>query len=156
MDEVTKRINRVAESILENERLTSDLDDASAKVLLTWVLACGKTIAQDTAGLDDDAAEKAMYPRLKAMRRMMRSINKWIIKLPDADHESSLNLLAKIIDRAAGIYGQDFTPPTLEKQNTFLQEQAEYTGNSPQLIENLRNLIEDPDNYKPIWEKKNG
>jgi hypothetical protein len=37
--EITRRIKRTAESILENERLTADLDDEAAKELLNWAAA---------------------------------------------------------------------------------------------------------------------
>jgi hypothetical protein len=50
MYEVSQRIERAAESILENERLTADLDDAAAQVLIDWGLACAELIAGSTDG----------------------------------------------------------------------------------------------------------
>jgi len=72
MDQLNKRIDRAAESILENEALSSELDDAAAKVLLQWGVARATTIATETAGLDEQAAEGVMYPRQKALRRLLR------------------------------------------------------------------------------------
>jgi len=43
--DLEQRASRAAESILEDESLTSDLDDVAAKVLLDWGLACAKAIA---------------------------------------------------------------------------------------------------------------
>ena len=35
-EEIRRRVERAAESILENERLTADLDDQAADFLLDW------------------------------------------------------------------------------------------------------------------------
>ena len=40
MYEITRRIKRAAESILENEGLTADLDDEAAQVFLTGGRSC--------------------------------------------------------------------------------------------------------------------
>jgi len=48
MDELTRRAQDLAESILENESLTADLDDAAAKVLIDWGVACAEIIAHST------------------------------------------------------------------------------------------------------------
>ena len=80
MEQLLKRISRVAESLMENERLTADLDDEAAQQLLSWGISCAKTIMQSTAGLDDEAAEKATYPRMRATRRLMRETNRWVQK----------------------------------------------------------------------------
>lgn len=72
-----QRAVRAAESILGNETLTNDLDDEAASVLLDWALAWAERVAHSTSRLDDEAAQEAMYPRLKAIRKMMRSINRW-------------------------------------------------------------------------------
>jgi hypothetical protein len=142
MNELVQRVTRVAESILENERLTADLDDAAAKVLLDWGVACAEMIAQSTAGLNNLEAEEVMYPRLRATRRLMRSVNKWIAKQLEMDDEGSATLLAKIIKQAAIIYGESFMPPDNDRRNAFLRQQAEVTDNPPQIIANLRELLE--------------
>ena len=77
MDEFADRSRRAVESLLENESLTSSLDDAAAQVLLKWGTDCAKLIVSSTAGLDAASAEDAMYPRMRALRRLMRRVNKW-------------------------------------------------------------------------------
>ncbi len=137
---LTQRTNRVAESILENERLTADLDDATAQVLLDWGIACAKVIVQSTTGLDDTEAEEAMYPRLRATRRLMRLVNRWIPKRLNMESEDHTAQLTKIIEQAEVIYGEGFTPPGNEQQEAFLHRTL--ADSPPQIVKNLRTLIE--------------
>ena len=65
-DHLESRTRRAVESLLENESLTADLDDAAAKELLDWGIAHAKEIISDTADMDDEGAEEAMYPRMSA------------------------------------------------------------------------------------------
>jgi hypothetical protein len=139
--EVALRISRVTQSILENESLTADLDDTAAKELLDWGITCAKKIAQDTVGLNDAEAEETMSPRLRATRRLMRSVNSWVAKQGKMDAEASTTSLTKIIEQATIIYGEDFTPPDSERQAAFLRQQ---TDNPQQMIASLRELLENP------------
>ncbi len=141
-DELSKRTNRVVESILENETLTADLDDVAAKELLDWAIAWVKMIAQSTADLDDADAEDAMYPRLRATRRLMRGVNRWIGHQEKMDTEASARSLTKIIEQVAIIYGDDFTPPPNDELLAFTIQQAESSENPQQMIINLRQLLQ--------------
>jgi hypothetical protein len=118
---VEKRKTRVAESLLENEALTADLDDSAAKELLNWILEHGKGIAQDTFGLSDQEADEAMYPRLKGLRRMCRSINKFSRTLGHTKSiDETLPILRQIIKRAAPVYGTETTIPTDASLTRFI------------------------------------
>jgi hypothetical protein len=142
-EELTQRINQVTQSILENESLTADLDDTAAKELLDWGIACARKIAQDTTGLNNSEAEETMSPRLRATRRLIRSVNSWIARRGEMDVEASSSSLSEIIEHAATIYGESFTPPDNERRAAFLRQQ---TDNPQQMIANLRGLLENPDN----------
>jgi hypothetical protein len=142
MAEFTRRVARAAETILENERLTADLDDAAAKVLLEWGVACAERIAQGTAGLDDAEAERVMSPRLRATRRLMRSVNRWIASRWEMDAESSAAVLTQIIDQAAIIYGEEFEPPVQEQRDAFVKQIPALVDRPAQLIADLRALVE--------------
>ena len=48
MAEIQQRIQRAAESILENEALSADLDDDAAKLLLDWGVKRAEQIAIQT------------------------------------------------------------------------------------------------------------
>lgn len=140
--ELTKRINRAAESILGNERLTADLDDAAANALLNWGVACAEMIAGSTAGLNDAEAEKVLSLRLRSTRRLMRSVNKWIAKRGEMDAEGSAELLAKIVEQATVIYGEAFALPDDDRRDVFLKQELEFSDDPPQMISNLRDLLE--------------
>ena len=143
---LSERINRVAESLLENERLTSDLDDTAAKVLLDWGLSVAKQIVQGTADVDDDkAAEQAMYPRLRATRRLMRSVNQWIARQQKGDSENRDKAFTSILEQASIVYGRSFDAMNDEQRAALARTQSEPAGDPPQMIAHLRELLEQPD-----------
>lgn len=72
MEILKQRQEQVAASILEQQTLTDNLDDASATVLLNWSLAQVKMIVAQTESLDDVAAEAAMPDQLKALRTFIQ------------------------------------------------------------------------------------
>ena len=138
---MVQRTAAAAESIMENERLTADLDDDAAKVLLDWGISCAKRVVQRTTGMDDAEAEEAAYPGLRATRRLMRSINDWIAKGQEVGGVERLAFLDKVIEHAALVYGDDFAPPPPAQRKTFLRRHL--TDAPQQLISSLRALIED-------------
>jgi len=142
MKELQQRVNHAAESILENERLTTDLDDASAKVLIDWGVACAERIARSTAGLSDEEAEEAMYPRLRATRRLMRRVNSWVANRHTIEAASGAASLDEIAAQAEIIYGDDFVPPSRARRDAFLRLHFEYAKDPQQLIIHLRDLFE--------------
>jgi len=142
MNGIKERIDKAAESILENEKLTADLDDDAAQVLLDWGITCAKKIAQSTLGLDDMEAEDAMYQPMRATRRLMRAVNKWMSRYEILGVEGHAETLEKIIAQAGVIYGGDYVPPTPDQQSAFLTETEELISNIPQMIAKIRNLVE--------------
>jgi hypothetical protein len=145
VDRMAQRIKHVAEGFLENESLTADLDDRAAQVLLDWGLTSSKRVAQGTVDLDDVEAEEAMYPRLRATRRLMRYVNRWVAQRQEMDTQASTTLLSRILDQAAIIYGERFRPPSEERRQVFLQRMA-FTGaagSAQQVVTSLREFIED-------------
>jgi hypothetical protein len=144
-DRIDRRIRRVAESILDNERLTADLDDLAAQELLDWGLSIGRRIAQGTADVEDDEqAEQAMYPRLRATRRLMRAVNRWIASQREGDAEGQKEALENILEQASIIYGRPITALRDEQRVSF-GVQPEQASDPPQRIAHLRQLIERPD-----------
>lgn len=139
MNILERRLQRVAESFLENERLTSDLADVAAKVLLDWALACGNVIVSETVDMNEATAEEHTYPRLKATRRLMRIINKWVSRRQRLDLAASAHLLDQACQQATIIYNQTISP-TQETQHSFLRNNQQ-TPN-PELISNVRTFIE--------------
>lgn len=113
MDVEGVRRERAAESILGNERLTADLDDAAAGALLEWALACTGSIVSDTTGMDDAQAEEVMEPRMKATRRMMRNVNRLVGS--EGPNEGNIkDRLGKIAAQAQIVYDREIVPPDAE------------------------------------------
>ena len=129
------RLRRAAESILENEALTANLDDDAAAVLLDWGVTLAKRIAASAAGLDDAAFEEATYPRMRALRKMLRYINRWA---PAPDSRG----LEKIITQAETTYGPGYAAPGAGAREQFLA-QINTGGRTPvRAITQLRRLLE--------------
>ena len=142
MNGIKERIEKAAQSILENEKLTADLDDDAAQVLLDWGIASAKRIVQGTLGLDDMEAEDAMYQPMRANRRLMRGVNKLVSRFEILKKEGQFEALEKIISQAGVIYGDDYVPPTPDQQSTFLSETVELIADIPQWIAKLRSFVE--------------
>jgi hypothetical protein len=138
---MVQRTAAAAESIMENERLTADLDDDAAKVLIDWGIACAKRVVQQTAGMDDAEAEEAASPGLGATRRLMRTINNWIKKRQEMEPEERVAYLDRVIEHATAIYGEALTPPTSVRRNAFLGQHL--ADMPPRLIAGLRSFVED-------------
>ena len=142
MDNYANRLSRAAESLLENEALTADLDTEAANALLAWGQDCVERIVHDTVGFDDAEAEEAIAPRLKALRRLMRQVNSWV-----ADQQAAgANLIQppwpKMLEQATIIYGQGYRLPEAAQLETFLTQHTTLLNNPRQLIVNLRHHIE--------------
>lgn len=135
MDSLGQRMQRAAERILENESLTADLDDDAAKVLLDWGVHCAEQIARDTFGLSANQAEEATYPRLRALRRLMRTVNRWAPKRQPMDGKT----LNKMLAQAAVVY-RAYTPPGSMQQAVFLRQGL--ANSTPETIARLRAFIE--------------
>lgn len=136
------RIQRAVESILENEKLTADLDDDAAQVLLDWGTSCAQKIAQGSLGLNDAQAEEAMYQPMRATRRMMRAANKLAARNEILGDEGRTEALQKIIEQAGVIYGRDYIPPDSDHQNLFLANTHGAVADIPKMISRLRALVE--------------
>ncbi|MEM7032302.1 MAG: hypothetical protein AAF629_22315 [Chloroflexota bacterium] len=137
---VHKRINRAAESILENEKLTDGLDDEAAQALIDWGLTCAKSIMENTLGLNDEEAEELTYPQLKATRRLMRSVSKWIVRQSEGNSEAAQKSLQKVIEQAQTIYGDTVQLPDTLEAGTLANPSVSETPQ--QIIANLRTVIE--------------
>ena len=135
-----RRRQRAAESILDNESLTADLEDDAARLLIDWALSCAEQIVHSTEGLSDEEAEDATYPRLRSTRRLMRFVNRWVRQRLEMTPGESERLLGQIVQQARTIYGPDYVPPRLERQLAF---GAMAFGDEPaEFVRSLRALIE--------------
>ena len=135
-----RRRQRAAESILDNESLTADLDDDAARLLNNWALSCAEQIVLSTEGLSDEEAEDATYPRLRSTRRLMRFVNRWVRQRLEMTPRESDKLLGQIVQQARTIYGPDYAPPRPERRRAFATMAF---GDEPtEIVQNLREFIE--------------
>ena len=142
-DKIGRRISRVAESILDNESLTSDLDDSAAKELLEWGLSVARQIVQGTADMEnDEQAEQAMLPRLRATQRLMRAVNRWIASQREGDTEGRDQAFSSILEQASIVYGRPIAAIDDNRPTSFSSVQSEQGGDPPNIIAHLRQLIE--------------
>lgn len=140
--ELDRRRQRAVESILDNESLTSNLDDDAARLLIDWGLSCAEQIVVSTVGMAAAEAEDATYPRLRATRRLMRFVNRWIRQRLEMMPDESTALLGQIVQQAEVVYGHSFAPPKPERQRAFAMM---VFGDEPaEIIQNLREFIEHP------------
>lgn len=91
---------QAAEMILQDERLTADLEDAEANVLLDWALAAAE--AAVTARLDrgDSLDREAVAETVSPIRQVARSINDLVAESAPADRGRFLAHLLSLIDAA--------------------------------------------------------
>jgi hypothetical protein len=118
--------------------------------------------------MDDEAAEEAMYPRLRATRHLMRQVRRWGTNLETAETDAPrpsipqrfMNLLGRqkpsqefkaaeelwsgVVAQAAIIYGQGYNAPGSDQRQTFLKQYPEMRAQPVQLIASLRKLVEPP------------
>jgi len=124
------------QGFLENEGLTADLDDEAADELINWAIACARIVAQDALDLDDEAAEEAMYPRLRATRRMIRHANRLTVQGAQMNEVTRPTLLAKMIEQAAIVYGSDAV-----QVSALAQQDIDLSTDQRQAIHQLRALV---------------
>lgn len=129
MDVIGKRVQRAVESVLENETLVSGLDESAASALQDWGIKNVKKIAEETGDLDDERAEEAMYPKMKASRRLMSAIRVWLENESKSSAEERAALWDKIGKHAREMYGEDL----------HLPDAATFSAESPALF--IKNLL---------------
>lgn len=157
MDQIEKRLERVTQSLLENEALTEGLDDEPAQALLDWAIACAEMIVRDSAAL----SKARMDSRLRATRQLVRRVRRWVQQSQKtqlgfgakgkllrrlfswvaAQQQANAETLDKIIQTAQDVY-VDFKPPSDEQCAAFLQRWPELAQDPVQMIAELRQLVE--------------
>jgi hypothetical protein len=139
MSNLDVRIRMAAESILENEALRDGLyDEQAASELLNWGISWAEYLALQTAHIADDLeAEDEMYPRMRALRKVLVAVKDLAIaeELPLDDLQNGLQA---VFTHAQVLNGSSWQPPELVGDETWLVLQK---GDSLARINNLRALI---------------
>lgn len=138
MTELEKRFHRAMGSMTGNESLAASLDDDAAGELLSWGEAAAKRIVDDTDGMDDNAAEEHMAPRLRALRLMMRAVGRWVGESKSLDEASRLALWNRVGEQARVLFGDSFVLPGMDEAIAQLPVDAK----PQQVVAWLKNMIE--------------
>ena len=136
--DISARQRRAAERIFENESIREGIDDSGASALLNWGVECAKRIVGDTADLEDeDEAEEASYPRMRALRQMLDNVKSLL--RPELLPSEGGTLLEEIAGFASIVYGPDAQLPQLINWELFTDSLANEPGEK---INNLRAILE--------------
>src|SRR5688572_28770439 len=135
--DLRNRIRMASESILDNEALREGLDDQAASAVLDWGLARAQQIAGLTADIqDENEAEQASYPRMRALRKMLRIAGRLSAKNIDTTERDAL--LEELTVLIPLVYGEGTVVPETSQWNSLLDLE---TGSAQEKIIALRNLI---------------
>lgn len=140
MRNLDDRIERAKKEISGNESLLEMLEEDAAIEMFDWGQALAASIASDTDGMDDAAADEAMAPRLKALRQALRSIGNWAVgKYSDpADRASLKEKLPGQLQLILGDRSKDLSTDELGR----LIDEVDAQGQTPrQLILKIKDLI---------------
>jgi hypothetical protein len=78
---------------------------------------------------------------MRALRRMMRRVNKWAGQQDGTDRSGDAASLEQIIEQSAIVYGMAFAAPEQDQHRSFLMRLA-FSPEPAQMISDLRALIE--------------
>ncbi len=138
-DSIERRAKRAAASLMQNEALLEGLETEAAATLLAWGSECARKIVYETGELDDTTAEEATYPRLRALRQMMRQIKVLLTNRAALDPAACSALFEVVITQAAAAYGPNFVMPDPTRRAEFINTPI---ADPKQWIESLRAWIE--------------
>jgi len=132
-----EEVRRTIERIYEDERVTDELADAEAELLLKW----GEKLATllPSKGLSGDVLEEAG----DQLRRLMRIINQFTGQRSNMDEDEQKSTLDTIVTTAQGI-GLSVDPVKVQE---YLQTHANL--DNAENIRKLTHLIAQPDDYAP-------
>lgn len=136
--DIERRQRMAVESLLENESLREGLDKEAASALVEWGAALAKRIAASTAAVeDDDEADEMTYPRMRALRELLKAVQKLYSSGVSVFQRGAV--LKEIAEKLPLVYGGGLAAPEIFRWNIFTILQS---GSTDQKIKGLRALIE--------------
>lgn len=144
---IEMRERSIVEGILANESLTSDLDDEAAQELIDWSIAMAHEAVQQTAGMDESQAEKAISERMYTQRKLMRSVKRLVVEKDRLDGKSRDELLDQIQSQSKAFYG-DVDPQAAPKSSELLETLREPGERPGRAVARLRRML-DPHRGRP-------
>mgnify|MGYP007030178659 CR=1 FL=1 len=92
--------HQAAELILSDERLTSDLEDAEADVLLRWTLSVAQQAVAASARCGRPSDRTLVADAVQPLRQLAREISRLTGEHADLNQAEFLNRLLALIDAA--------------------------------------------------------
>jgi hypothetical protein len=105
-------------------------------------VACAESIAASTTDAEVVEAHEAMSLRLRATRRLMRRVNRWVPRREEMTADESAEAVSQICEQAAIIYDRDYVAASSDRRDAFHRQAL--TASPVQAVEGLRALIENP------------
>lgn len=133
---LAERRRRISDALRTNDRLTEGLPAEAAGSLMELGLELARQVVQDTAGLDDAAAEDILQPRIRAVRRLMMAAAEATGAATDASGIESL------LEQAAVALGDHLRRPDTADERDIHREWVALAGKPEAQIAALRRFIE--------------
>lgn len=143
MSDLEKRRKRAVEFILENEALTSDLDNAAALKLNEWGIRMAALMADETGDMTHDKGLEHIGERIRSLRRVMRNINRLCGRVNRLDGDACRDRFQLILKHAGELYGRRFPDLSDEEKERVLQRLLKHRGNPVEMMDALTAFMDD-------------
>lgn len=143
MSDLENRHKRAVEYILENEALTSDLDNAAALKLNEWGIRLAAFLADETGDMKHDKGLEHIGERIRSLRRVMRNINRLCGRVNRLDEDARRDRFELIVKHARELYGERFPDLPDEEKERILQRILKHRGDQVELLDALTAFIDD-------------
>ena len=140
MIDIEARIQKATKEITGNEALLEMLETDAAIEMLEWGREMVSSITLDTQELDDESAELVLEPRLKAVRRIMRSVGNWAAG-KYTEPEQRLQLRDDLLGHFQTIRGGNAELPSAEELDAVLNQVDDTQNSHHQLILEFKELF---------------
>lgn len=140
MTDLNARIEKAKKDMSGIESLYEMLEGDAAADMFNWGQELAASIASDTDGLEDAAAEEALASRLKALRKTLRSIGNWAAgKYTDpSDRDSLKGNLLENLQAVLGEKSKHLTPGELNEVIDLVDKEGQAAH---RLIQRLKEVI---------------
>lgn len=143
MSDLEKRRKRAVECILENEALTSDLDNAAALKLNAWGIRLAEALADETSDMRHDEGLEHIGERMRSLRRLMRNINRLSGRANRLDEDVQRARFRRVVKHAGELYGKRFPVLSGEEQERRFQRIRERRGKAVDLVDALTAFLDE-------------
>ena len=143
MSDLEKRRKRAVEYILENEALTSDLDNAAALKLNEWGIRLAAFLADETGEMKHDKRLEHIGERIRSLRRVMRNINRLCGRVNRLGGDACRDRFQLILKHAGELYGRRFPDLSDEEKERVLQRLLKHRGNPAEMMDALTEFMDD-------------